>query len=109
MTKKVVLPVSATVRDTLSQVVGETGWRTGTGTDLITAVGPARSGGDVVWLISDVPPVTTVPTGRRTGFVATGPQPPPGVLPAGLPDTVHLNPGESVTQLSERMVAHLVG
>ena len=109
--KKVVLPVSATVKETVAQVVGETGWRTGTGTDLITALGAARSGGDVVWIISDVPPVapvTTVPTGRRIGFVATGPQPPPGVLPPGLPDTVHLNPGESVTQLSERMVAHLV-
>ena len=111
-TKRVVLPVKAPVVDTLNQVVAETGWRTGTATDLSSALGISGENADVVWVVSDVVPGAPAarPAGntRRVGYVVTGPPPSAGFGPAERAP-VHLVPGESVTELSDRMIGSIAG
>lgn len=109
-TNRVVLPVRAPAADAVHQVVAETGWRTGTGTDLRTALGATGEGGDVVWVVSDTAPhSTTAAAGpRRVGYLVTGPQTGPAPAPGDPgPVPVHLVPGESVTELSDRMIGAL--
>lgn len=95
---RVVLPVNSSPADALNDAVSAVGWRTSTPFQLLAALPDQSRTDQVAWVISDAPPAG--PSEPGIGFVVTA--------PAGAQTdrrTVHLAPGESTSELADRLIA----
>ena len=95
---RVVLPVTSSPADALNEAVSTVGWRTGTSSGLLAALPETTRTDQVAWIISDSVPDR--PTAPGVGFVDTGAASGPAAS-----HTVHLSPGESTSQLADRLIA----